>query len=42
MKKEKKKNWLAVLGFEDGEVGPWAKEWKQPLEMGKHGIHIFP
>ena len=40
--KGKQKKGLAVLGFEDGEMGPWAKEWKQPLEMGKHRIHVFP
>lgn len=38
----KKKNGLAVLGFEAGEMGPWAEEWKQPLEMERHRTHIFP
>lgn len=41
-KRGKKKNGLAVLGFEAGEMGPWAEEWKQPLEMERHRTHIFP
>lgn len=39
--KGEKKNGLAVLGFEAGEMGPWAEEWKQPLEMERHRTH-FP
>lgn len=43
MQREKgEKNGLAVLGFEAGEMGPWAEEWKQPLEMERHRTHIFP
>ena len=37
----KKKKGLAVLGFEVGEMGPCAKEWKQPLQMGKQDTR-FP
>lgn len=28
------KTWQAIAGFEDGK-GPWAKEYRQPLEAGK-------
>ena len=29
------KDSLSVAGFEDGRMGPWAKECWQPLEAGK-------
>lgn len=34
--------WLGVVAFEDGGRGPWAKEWKQPLRIGKGRVTYPP